>query len=141
MTGVQKLHVEVRLSVGHCNVHVVVVVSRLMTFSPFLVSLPPARHADGLYDSYMRTDHILKEETDTNSPSGLPPMSKHTVSERPAYTHTHTQQNQPLHILYCKSRRPRDILFLISFWAAPPVIYNRPQSHQLRSAFGILLKV
>ncbi|XP_056461792.1 dual specificity tyrosine-phosphorylation-regulated kinase 3 isoform X1 [Gadus chalcogrammus] len=37
-----------------------------------------ARHADGLYDSYMRTDHILKEETDTNSPSGLPPMSKHT---------------------------------------------------------------
>ncbi|KAJ3602148.1 hypothetical protein NHX12_029907 [Muraenolepis orangiensis] len=38
-----------------------------------------ARHADGLYDSYMRPDHILKEEADTNSPSGLPPMSKHTV--------------------------------------------------------------
>ncbi|CAL8339637.1 unnamed protein product [Merluccius merluccius] len=39
-----------------------------------------ARHGDGLYDSYMRTDHILKEEADTNnSPSGLPPMSKHTV--------------------------------------------------------------
>ncbi|CAG5982529.1 unnamed protein product [Menidia menidia] len=38
-----------------------------------------ARHGDGLYDSYMRTDHILKEEADTNSPSGLPPMPKHTV--------------------------------------------------------------
>ncbi|XP_070758951.1 dual specificity tyrosine-phosphorylation-regulated kinase 3 isoform X1 [Enoplosus armatus] len=38
-----------------------------------------ARHGDGLYDSYMRTDHILKDEADTNSPSGLPPMPKHTV--------------------------------------------------------------
>ncbi|XP_013857523.1 dual specificity tyrosine-phosphorylation-regulated kinase 3 [Austrofundulus limnaeus] len=37
------------------------------------------RHGDGLYDSYMRTDHILKDEADTNSPSGLPPMPKHTV--------------------------------------------------------------
>uniref|UniRef100_H3CPA8 dual-specificity kinase n=1 Tax=Tetraodon nigroviridis TaxID=99883 RepID=H3CPA8_TETNG len=37
-----------------------------------------ARHADGLYDSYMRTDHILKDEADTG-PSGLPPMPKHTV--------------------------------------------------------------
>ncbi|XP_077429677.1 dual specificity tyrosine-phosphorylation-regulated kinase 3 [Vanacampus margaritifer] len=35
-----------------------------------------ARHGDGLYDSYMRTDHILKEDTDTHSPSGLPPMPK-----------------------------------------------------------------
>lgn len=46
---------------------------------------PSARHGDGLYDSYMRTDHILKDDADTNSPSGLPPMPKHTVS-----THTHT---------------------------------------------------
>ncbi|XP_005804338.1 dual specificity tyrosine-phosphorylation-regulated kinase 2 [Xiphophorus maculatus] len=38
-----------------------------------------ARHGDGLYDSYMRTDHILKDEADANSPSGLPPMPKHTV--------------------------------------------------------------
>ncbi|XP_029005801.1 dual specificity tyrosine-phosphorylation-regulated kinase 3 [Betta splendens] len=38
-----------------------------------------ARHGDGLYDSYMRTDHILKEDADKNSPSGLPPVSKHTV--------------------------------------------------------------
>uniref|UniRef100_A0A1A8EY04 dual-specificity kinase n=2 Tax=Nothobranchius TaxID=28779 RepID=A0A1A8EY04_9TELE len=38
-----------------------------------------ARHGDGLYDSYMRTDHILKNEADTNSPSGLPPVPKHTV--------------------------------------------------------------
>ncbi|XP_061778507.1 dual specificity tyrosine-phosphorylation-regulated kinase 2-like [Nerophis ophidion] len=38
-----------------------------------------ARHGDGLYDSYMRTDHILKEDADTNSPSGLPPMPKHTA--------------------------------------------------------------
>uniref|UniRef100_A0AAQ4RLA5 dual-specificity kinase n=1 Tax=Gasterosteus aculeatus aculeatus TaxID=481459 RepID=A0AAQ4RLA5_GASAC len=38
-----------------------------------------ARHGDGLYDSYMRTDHILKDEADTNSPAGLPPMPKHTV--------------------------------------------------------------
>lgn len=38
-----------------------------------------ARHGDGLYDSYMRTDHILKDEADTDSPSGLPPMPKHTV--------------------------------------------------------------
>lgn len=47
----------------------------------------PARHGDGLYDSYMRTDHILKDEAETNSPSGLPPMPKHTVS-----MHTHTQR-------------------------------------------------
>ena len=65
------------------NVHVVVHdLSDLFALS----CLPSARHADGLYDSYMRTDHILKEETDTNSPSGLPPMSKHTVS-----AHQHTQ--------------------------------------------------
>ncbi|CAL1607956.1 unnamed protein product [Knipowitschia caucasica] len=38
-----------------------------------------ARHGDGLYDSYMRPEHILKEEQDPSSPSSLPPMSKHTV--------------------------------------------------------------
>ncbi|KAM6980989.1 dual specificity tyrosine-phosphorylation-regulated kinase 3 [Aplochiton taeniatus] len=38
-----------------------------------------ARHGDGLYDSYMRTDHLLKDDTDTNSPSGLPPIPKHTA--------------------------------------------------------------
>ncbi|XP_068598349.1 dual specificity tyrosine-phosphorylation-regulated kinase 3 isoform X1 [Brachionichthys hirsutus] len=38
-----------------------------------------ARHGDGLYDSYMRTDHVLKDDAGTNSPSGLPPMPKHTA--------------------------------------------------------------
>uniref|UniRef100_A0A8C6TAJ0 dual-specificity kinase n=1 Tax=Neogobius melanostomus TaxID=47308 RepID=A0A8C6TAJ0_9GOBI len=38
-----------------------------------------ARHGDGLYDSYMRTEHILKEDSDPSSPNGLPPMPKHTV--------------------------------------------------------------
>lgn len=47
-------------------------------FAPVL----SVRHGDGLYDSYMRTDHILKDEADTNSPSGLPPMPKHTVSKQ-----------------------------------------------------------
>ncbi|XP_075880520.1 dual specificity tyrosine-phosphorylation-regulated kinase 3 isoform X2 [Nelusetta ayraudi] len=28
----------------------------------------------------MRTDHILKDDADTNSPSGLPPVPKHTVA-------------------------------------------------------------
>ncbi|XP_018614037.1 dual specificity tyrosine-phosphorylation-regulated kinase 3 [Scleropages formosus] len=39
-----------------------------------------ARHADGLYDSYMRTDHIASEDTHAvdHSPSGLPPLPKHT---------------------------------------------------------------
>ncbi|XP_070296153.1 dual specificity tyrosine-phosphorylation-regulated kinase 2-like [Salvelinus sp. IW2-2015] len=37
-----------------------------------------ARHGDGLYNSYMRTDHLLKEEADTHSPAGLPPIPKHT---------------------------------------------------------------
>jgi len=41
-----------------------------------------ARHGDGLYDSYMRTDHIVNQDADVNgqSPSGLPPLPKHTVS-------------------------------------------------------------
>ncbi|KAF5895867.1 dual specificity tyrosine-phosphorylation-regulated kinase 2-like [Clarias magur] len=40
-----------------------------------------ARHGDGLYDSYMRTDHIVNEEADLNgqSPGALPPLHKHTV--------------------------------------------------------------
>lgn len=54
----------------------------------------PARHGDGLYDSYMRTDHILKDEAETNSPSGLPPMPKHTVSMHTS-THTHTKAVKP----------------------------------------------
>ncbi|XP_046882036.1 dual specificity tyrosine-phosphorylation-regulated kinase 3 isoform X2 [Hypomesus transpacificus] len=41
-----------------------------------------ARHGDGLYDSYMRTDHLLKDEPDANSPSGLPPIPKHSVSNK-----------------------------------------------------------
>lgn len=38
-----------------------------------------ARHGDGLYDSYMRTDHILKNDADTQSPPGVATMPKHTV--------------------------------------------------------------
>uniref|UniRef100_A0A3P9HPM3 dual-specificity kinase n=2 Tax=Oryzias latipes TaxID=8090 RepID=A0A3P9HPM3_ORYLA len=38
-----------------------------------------ARHGDGLYDSYMRTDHILKNDADTHSPPGVATMPKHTV--------------------------------------------------------------
>lgn len=55
---------------------------------------PTARHGDGLYDSYMRTDHILKDEADTNSPSGLPPMPKHTVSIH-TNTHIHAKPVKP----------------------------------------------
>ncbi|KAJ7994423.1 hypothetical protein DPEC_G00249120 [Dallia pectoralis] len=40
-----------------------------------------ARHGDGLYDSYMRTDHLVKEDPDTNCPAGLPPLPKHTVNK------------------------------------------------------------
>ncbi|KAL1007844.1 hypothetical protein UPYG_G00092350 [Umbra pygmaea] len=40
-----------------------------------------ARHGDGLYDSYMRTDHPVKDDADTNSPAGLPPIPKHTVNK------------------------------------------------------------
>ncbi|KAJ8391145.1 hypothetical protein AAFF_G00095740 [Aldrovandia affinis] len=45
-----------------------------------------ARHGDGLYDSYMRTDHIVNEDIDANShsPSGLPPLPKHTGGNKPA---------------------------------------------------------
>lgn len=59
---------------------------RIITLTYLFRSVPSARHGDGLYDSYMRTDHILKDDADTNSPSGLPPMPKHTVS---AHTQTH----------------------------------------------------
>lgn len=51
----------------------------------------PARHGDGLYDSYMRTDHLLKDDADTNSPSGLPPVPKHTVS---IHTNTYARCKQ-----------------------------------------------
>lgn len=54
---------------------------QIITLTYFVHSLfPSARHGDGLYDSYMRTDHIIKDEADTNGPPGLPPMPKHTVS-------------------------------------------------------------
>lgn len=55
---------------------------QFVTLIYLFTSAPSARHGDGLYDSYMRTDHILKDEADVNSPSGLPPMPKHTVSKR-----------------------------------------------------------
>ncbi|XP_051769090.1 dual specificity tyrosine-phosphorylation-regulated kinase 3 [Ctenopharyngodon idella] len=44
-----------------------------------------ARHGDGLYDSYMRTDHIVNQDADVNgqSPSGLPPLPKHTGVNKP----------------------------------------------------------
>lgn len=41
----------------------------------------------------MRTDHILKDDADTNSPSGLPPVPKHTVSvptNTPVFSHKRT---------------------------------------------------
>ncbi|XP_036387154.1 dual specificity tyrosine-phosphorylation-regulated kinase 3 [Megalops cyprinoides] len=45
-----------------------------------------ARHGDGLYDSYMRTDHILNEDTEANehSPSGRPPLPKNSGGNKPA---------------------------------------------------------
>lgn len=66
-----------------------------------LFSSPAARHGDGLYDSYMRTDHILKDDADTNSPSGLPPVPKHTVSiqwNTPVVTHSQFCQRRALHV-------------------------------------------
>lgn len=62
----------------------------------YFIFASSARHGDGLYDSYMRTDHILKDEADTNSPSGLPPMPKHTVSIN---THTHTRNRKKPYFL------------------------------------------
>lgn len=64
------------------------------------IIVPAARHGDGLYDSYMRTDHILKDEADTNSPSGLPPMPKHTVSIH-THTNTHAYTHSQLSPISC----------------------------------------
>ncbi|KAM8868769.1 dual specificity tyrosine-phosphorylation-regulated kinase 3 isoform X1 [Synchiropus splendidus] len=41
-----------------------------------------ARHGDGLYDSYLRMDHILKDEPDTINQSGLPPMGKQSAADK-----------------------------------------------------------
>lgn len=69
-----------------------------------------ARHGDGLYDSYMRTDHILKDDADTNSPSGLPSVPKHTVSV-PTNTHpcSHTSAHPPLSP-HSHTNTPRGVL-------------------------------
>ncbi|XP_023688144.2 dual specificity tyrosine-phosphorylation-regulated kinase 3 isoform X1 [Paramormyrops kingsleyae] len=50
------------------------------------------RHADGLYDSYMRTDHVVNDDMDAEgrSPSGLPPLPKHTAGNKPV-TKDHQQ--------------------------------------------------
>lgn len=76
---------------------------------PSSSSSSSARHGDGLYDSYMRTDHILKDDADTNSPSGLPPVPKHTVSvptnTHPcSHTHTHTHRSVSTHTNTQESR-------------------------------------
>lgn len=72
-----------------CNVYIAWWCSKcinilLVDSQPFFVCLRfcAARHGDGLYDSYMRTDHIMNQDADVNgqSPSGLPPLPKHTVS-------------------------------------------------------------
>lgn len=70
-----------------------------------------ARHGDGLYDSYMRTDHILKDEADTNSPPGMPPMPKHTVSTC-TLTHTHMHKAGKAIFPVLKNALSPDILFL-----------------------------
>lgn len=46
-----------------------------------MVVFSTARHGDGLYDSYMRTDHVVNQDADVKgqSPSGLPPLPKYTV--------------------------------------------------------------
>lgn len=60
------------------------VVYRPLAAADLLSPLPAVRHADGLYDSYMRTDHVVNDDMDAEGrcPSGLPPLPKHTVSER-----------------------------------------------------------
>lgn len=75
---------------------------------------PSARHGDGLYDSYMRTDHILKDEADTNSPSGLPPMPKHTVSIH-TNKHTHT----------CMHRASKAVLPVLKHTLSPDILFLR----------------
>lgn len=54
-----------------------------------LLLVSTARHGDGLYDSYMRTDHVVNQDADVNgqSPSGLPPLPKHTVSSDFLFPH------------------------------------------------------
>ncbi|KAG9352897.1 hypothetical protein JZ751_017473 [Albula glossodonta] len=51
-----------------------------------------ARHGDGLYDSYMRTDHIVNEDADAkgHSPAGLPPLPKNTNGSSHAPSKTTT---------------------------------------------------
>lgn len=81
------------------------------------IFVPSARHGDGLYDSYMRTDHILKDDADTNSPSGLPPMPKHTVS-----THTNTHMHKASKAVFpvLKHALSPDILFLREIFPTQP---------------------
>ncbi|XP_035243857.1 dual specificity tyrosine-phosphorylation-regulated kinase 3 isoform X1 [Anguilla anguilla] len=45
-----------------------------------------ARPGDGLYDSYMRTDRVVTEDSHTNarSPPAFPAVSKHTGGNKPA---------------------------------------------------------
>ncbi|MBN3303357.1 DYRK2 kinase, partial [Amia calva] len=52
-----------------------------------------ARHGDGLYDSYMRTDPVGNEDPDSHghSPSSLPPLPKHTGGSK-----TTMKDNHPL---------------------------------------------
>ena len=82
-----------------------------------------ARHGDGLYDSYMRTDHILKDEADTNSPSGLPPMPKHTVSVHTS-THIHTHRTSKAVFPVLKHTLSPDILFLREIFPPQPCSYS-----------------
>ena len=92
--------------------------------------LPTApRHGDGLYDSYMRTDHILKEDADTNSPSDLPPMPKHTVCTR-THAHTHTRTHMHAHTVLiscttCRiSRHPAPVFQSGTFNAQGPLSHS-----------------
>ncbi|XP_012687475.1 dual specificity tyrosine-phosphorylation-regulated kinase 3 [Clupea harengus] len=62
-----------------------------------------ARHGDGLYDSYMRTDHIVNENTaDLNghSPAGLPPLPKHSTVNKPMMKDHHGVRTAQMKVKY-----------------------------------------
>ncbi|XP_041946864.1 dual specificity tyrosine-phosphorylation-regulated kinase 3 isoform X1 [Alosa sapidissima] len=61
-----------------------------------------ARHGDGLYDSYMRTDHILNEDADINghSPAGLPPLPKHSTVNKPMMKDHHGVRTAQMKVKY-----------------------------------------
>ncbi|KAL2091150.1 hypothetical protein ACEWY4_013413 [Coilia grayii] len=68
-----------------------------------LFFLPPvARHGDGLYDSYMRTDHIVNPDADLNghSPAALPPLPKHSTVNKPMMKDHHGVRTTQMKVKY-----------------------------------------